>query len=79
MRAAGTSTTASRQPAGATDPSQKPGQLRGSSSERAAQLPRPWAPAGRRVVALGTQRPWHGGQPSHHKGPFVPTSLVLRL
>lgn len=32
----------------------------------------------RRVVAPGTQCPWHGRQPPHHKGPFVPTSLALK-
>lgn len=32
----------------------------------------------RRVVAPGTQCPWHGRQPPHYKGPFVPTSPALK-
>lgn len=46
-------------------------------SERAALAPR------RRVagwvVAPGTQCPWHGRQPSHHKSPFVLPPLALKL
>lgn len=71
-RAVGTSPTTSRQPAGAPGPSQRPGRLRRSPSERTGSLPRPRAPTGRRVAAPGTQCPWRSGQPSHHKGPFVP-------
>lgn len=45
-------------------------------SERAALAPHrrvaEW------VVAPGTQCPWHGGQPSHHKSPFVLTPLALK-
>lgn len=29
-------------------------------------------------VAPGTQCPWHGGQPPHHKGPFVLPPLALK-
>lgn len=71
-RAVGTSPTTSRQPAGAPGPSQRPGQLRRSPSERTGLLPRPRAPTGRRVAAPGTQCPWRSGQPPHHKGLFVP-------
>lgn len=38
--------------------------------------PGPPQAGSRRVVAPSTQCPWQSGQPPHHKGPFVLTSLA---